>query len=118
MGKFILKQNGNGLTFAFIKDQKILMQSCRTYLDRDDCLNCLRSLFLKLAPSSIEDRTLEEAARLSNPKFEILFHATDGYCFRITDHDGNIFATSRPWASKLECINAIDDVIKTLYPIL
>lgn len=118
MGKFILKKQPSGIGFVFKRENEIILEGCQQYSSKDDCQNCLRSLFQSISPSSIEDCTIDSAQGSDDPKFAIFFDETDGYFFRVTSADGRLVARSGNYLTKLDCINAIDAIIKTVTPVI
>lgn len=117
MGKFVLHKQDTGFTFIFKKDSTVLFEGCSQYLSKDDCQRSLCSLFQSIAPSSIEDCTGDCIGNVNHPKFEIVLDGSNQYFFNITDIDGKPVAKSGYYQNKLDCINAIDDVIKSLIKI-
>ena len=79
MGKFILKKQSSGIGFAFKRENEIILEGYRQYSSKDDCQNCLHSLFQNITPSSIEDCTIDSCRGSKNPKFTIFFNETDCY---------------------------------------
>jgi len=118
MGKFVLHKCESGFTFIFKKEGTVLFEGCSVYSSKDDCQRDLCSLFQSITPSSIEDCTGDCIGSVNHPKFEIALDGSNQYFFNITGHDGAPVAKSGSYQNKLDCINAIDDVIKSLIKVI
>lgn len=117
MGRFTFKRNNGGYEFTFSSKQSVVLHSCRSFSCWDDCMHCLHSLIQNIALPCIEDHTCPSSSPIGNPKFEILENG-EKYYFLYRNENGERLAQSVHYPTKLDCINAIDSVIKSIYPII
>ena len=90
-------------------DEKIVAVG-EAYEQHSSCLNGIKSI-QKNCNSEIEDLTVEDGLKLSNPKYQILKDSSAEFRFHLKASNGEIIAESGSCSTKEDCLRTID-VIK------
>ncbi|MBQ4424900.1 MAG: YegP family protein [Lachnospiraceae bacterium] len=111
MGKFEVKVTKNG-GYAFnlkARNGEIIAVS-QTYKDEDNCLNGIESVRKNAVEAKLEDQTVENFEKVTNPKFEVYTDKTGEFRFRLKARNGEIIATGEGYKAKASCLNGIDSI--------
>ena len=109
MGKFVVKPAKTGVMFNLIASNGKVICTSQVYANESSCLNGIESV-KKNSKSKIEDQTVENFTKLTNPKFEIFADAGGKYRFRLKAMNGEIVAASQGYMSKDSCKKGIASV--------
>ncbi len=112
MGKFIVKATETGTKFDLLCDKGTVLLTSEVYSSENACLNGVESV-KKSCGGGVEDQTGEGLKTLSHPKFEVYADQAGKFRFRLKAVNGQIVASSKPFAEKKECLDFIEAIKKT-----
>ena len=111
MGKFVIKQTATGFKFDLKAGNGEIIATSEVYNTKAACLNGVESV-KKNCVGEIEDQTVENAAAVKHPKFEMYTDKAGEFRFRLKAKNGEIIATSEGYKAKASCLNGIESVKK------
>ncbi|MBQ7160297.1 MAG: YegP family protein [Clostridia bacterium] len=111
MGKFVIKQTATGFKFDLKAGNGEIIATSEVYNTKAACLNGVESV-KKNCVGEIEDQTVENAAAVKHPKFEMYTDKVGEFRFRLKAKNGEIIATSEGYKAKASCLNGIESVKK------
>ena len=103
MGKFIVKTTETGVKFDLLGADGAVLLSSEVYSGERAYLNGVESV-KKSCLGGIEDQTVEGFEALSHPKFEVYVDQGGKFRFRLKAVNGQIVASSKPFADKAACL--------------
>jgi uncharacterized protein YegP (UPF0339 family) len=109
MGKFVVKTAKTGVMFNLLASNGKVICTSQVYANESSCLNGIESV-KKNSKSKIEDQTIEDYKKLTNPKYEIYLDKEGKYRFRLKAMNGEIVAASQGYMSKDSCKKGIDSI--------
>ena len=111
MAKFIVKQTNTGFKFDLDINSHIVCTS-EVYTTIGACEKGIESVKKNSALNKVEDLTLENADKLTNPKFEIYQDKAGGFRFRLKASNGQVVAASEDFKAKEDCLKVINLIAK------
>ncbi|PSM53192.1 DUF1508 domain-containing protein (tandem domains) [Campylobacter blaseri] len=111
MAKFIIKETKTGIKFDLDINSHIVCTS-EVYTTLSACKNGIESVKKNSALNKIEDLTIEDSEKLTNPKFEIYEDKKGHFRFRLKASNGQIIAVSEDFKDKKDCLKVIDLIVK------
>lgn len=111
MAKFIIKETNTGIKFDLDIDSHIVCTS-QVYTTLSACEKGIESVKNNAALNKIEDLTLENPEKITNPKFEIYQDNAGGFRFRLKASNGQIIASSDDFKQKEDCLKVINLIVK------
>ena len=110
MGVFKVKKTATGHVFHLSAGNGETIGTSEVYSSKDSCLKGVESVRKNSAVAKVEDQTTGES--VTNPKFEIYLDKAGQHRFRLKATNGEIILASEGYASKSNCKNGIESVIK------
>ncbi len=111
MGKFSIKQTKNGgYLFNLKAGNGEIIATSEIYATEKACLNGIESVRKNAVIGKLEDQTVENFEKQTNPKFEVYKDKSGGFRFRLKAGNGEIIATGESYKAKASCLNGIDSI--------
>ena len=111
MGKFVVKQTkNNGFMFNLKAGNGEIIATSETYTTEKACLNGIESVRKNSVAGKLEDQTVENFEKQTNPKFEVYKDKAGEFRFRLKATNGEIIATGESYKAKASCLNGIDSI--------
>lgn len=110
MGKFVINKIPSGYKFNLKAGNGEIIATSEVYTSLSGCKNGVQSIITNAPTAKIEDQTVNDYAKMTNPKFEIFVDKAGEYRFRLKASNGEIIAKSEGYVAKAGCMNGIDSV--------
>lgn len=110
MGKFVIKKTNTGVKFDLKATNGQVIATSEVYSSDAACKNGIESVKKNAPVAGIEDQTVEGAAAVKNPKFEVYADKAGEYRFRLTATNGQVIAVSEGYKAMASCLNGIESV--------
>ena len=111
MGKFVLKQTKNGgFSFNLKAGNGEVIATSEVYNAESSALNGIESVKKNSIEAKLEDQTVENFEKLTNPKFEVYKDKAGEFRFRLKARNGEIIAVGESYKAKASCLNGIDSI--------
>ena len=110
-GKFEIKTSEKG-TFSFnlkAGNGEVIAQS-QQYATLAACKKGIESVRRNSVAAKVEDQTVENASKVTNPKFEIYTDNAGEIRFRLKARNGEIIATGEGYKAKAGCTKGIESI--------
>ena len=111
-GKFIVKTTNTGIKFDYLGADGQVLVTSEVYTAVNACLHGVDSV-RKICAGGIEDQTVAGFEQLTHPKFEVYVDQGGKFRFRLKAVNGQIVASSNPFADKAACLAAVKEVKDT-----
>ena len=112
MGKFVIRSVPTGVKFDLRAGNGEVIASSEVYKAKAACRAGIRSVMKNAASAAIEDRTVGNAGKEKNPKFEVYQDRAGEFRFRLKAPNGQQIAASEGYTTKAACLNGIESVKK------
>ena len=112
MGKFVVKEVKTGIKFNLKASNGEIIATSEVYKSERSCMNGIESVLKNAPVAAVEDQTVEDFAKETNPKFEVYTDKAGEFRFRLKAKNGQIIAVSEGYKSKKSCLNGIESVKK------
>ncbi|MBQ1468990.1 MAG: YegP family protein [Solobacterium sp.] len=112
MGKFVVKEVKTGIKFNLKASNGEIIATSEVYKSERSCMNGIESVMKNAPVAAVEDQTVEDFAKETNPKFEVYTDKAGEFRFRLKAKNGQIIAVSEGYKSKKSCLNGIESVKK------
>ncbi len=112
MGKFLIKKTATGVKFDLLASNGQVIASSEVYTSDAACKNGIESVIKNSAIAKVEDQTVADFEKVTNPKFELYTDKAGEFRFRLKARNGEVIATSEGYKAKASCENGIESVIK------
>ena len=112
MGKFVIKEVKNGFVFSLQAGNGEVIGTSQTYSAESSCKNGVESVRKNAEIAKLEDQTVENFEKATNPKFEMYEDKKDEFRFRLKAGNGEIILASEGYKAKASCKNGIESVRK------
>ena len=110
MGKFVIKPAKNGFMFNLKAGNGEVIATSEVYTAESSALNGIESVRKNSVAAKLEDQTVENFEKLTNPKFEVYKDKAGEFRFRLKAANGEIIATGESYKAKASCLNGIDSI--------
>lgn len=111
-GKFVWKTTKAGkFSFNLVASNGQVIATSQSYDSKSSCMHGMEAV-RKAAAASVEDQTIADFKKVSNPKFEIYKDKAGEFRFRLKARNGENIVASEGYASKSSCKNGIASVGK------
>ena len=111
MGKFVMGPTKNGgFRFNLKAGNGEVIVTSETYSSDTACKNGIESLRKNAVEAKLEDQTVENFEKQTNPKFEVYKDKAGEFRFRLKARNGEIIATGESYKAKASCLNGIDSI--------
>ena len=113
MGKFVIKETKNGgFVFNLKAGNGEVIAVSETYSSLASCKNGIESVRKNAVEAKVEDQTVENFEKVSNPKFEIYKDKAGEFRFRLKAANGQIIATGEGYKELKSSKNGITSIKK------
>ena len=111
MGKFVMGPTKNGgFRFNLKANNGEVIATSETYTTDTACKNGIESVRKNAVEAKLEDQTIENFEKVTNPKFEVYKDKAGEFRFRLKARNGEIIATGESYKAKASCLNGIDSI--------
>lgn len=112
MGKYVIKKSDAGFSFNLKAGNGEIIGKSEVYTSMSSCKNGIASVAKNAPIAKSDDTTDENAAHVTNPKFEVYLDKAGEYRFRLKAANGEIILSSEDYKQKSSCMNGIESVKK------
>ena len=112
MGKFEIKTTKTGFTFNLKAGNNEVIGVSEVYTSEASCKNGIESVKKNAPVAKIEDQTVADFEKVTNPKFEIYTDKAGEFRFRLKAKNGETILASEGYKAKASCKNGIESVKK------
>lgn len=102
----IYKDADEKCRFRLLDENNKIIASGEAYEKYASCINGIKSI-QRNCHSEIEDLTIENATKVSNPKYQIYQDAAGKYRFRLNASNGEVIADSSGYTTKEDCLKIL-----------
>ncbi len=110
MGKFVVKEAKGGLRFNLKAANGEIIGVSEVYSTESACMNGIESVRKNAVEGKLEDQTVADFTKLTNPKFEVYKDKAGEFRFRLKARNGEIILTGEGYKAKASCLNGIDSI--------
>ena len=110
MGKFVIKETKTGYVFNLKAGNGEVIAVSEVYTTEAACLKGVESVRRNAVDAKLEDQTVENFEKVTNPKFEIYNDKAGEFRFRLKARNGEIIAVGESYKAKASCLNGIDSI--------
>lgn len=110
MGKFVIKETKTGYVFNLKAGNGEVIAVSEVYSTEAACLKGVESVRRNAVDAKLEDQTVENFEKVTNPKFEIYNDKAGEFRFRLKARNGEIIATGESYKTRTSCLNGIDSI--------
>lgn len=112
-GKFVVRKVPSGIKFDLKAGNGEVIGTSEVYTTKSACLKGIESVKRNAPIAGIEDTTVEDAAAVKCPKFQLYTDKSGNPRFRLIATNGQIIAScGEPYSSKSACLNGVESVKK------
>ena len=112
MGKYVIKTTKTGFVFNLKAGNNEVIGVSEVYSAEASCKNGIESVKKNAPIAKIEDQTVADFEKVTNPKFEIYNDKAGEFRFRLKAKNGEVILASEGYKSKAGCKNGIESVVK------
>ena len=113
MGKFVMGPTKNGgFRFNLTAGNGEVIATSETYSTDSACKAGIESVRKNAAEAKLEDQTVENFEKVTNPKFEVYQDKAGEFRFRLKAGNGEIIAVGEGYKAKASCLNGIESIRK------
>ena len=112
MGKFVISEAKTGFMFNLKANNHEISATSQIYKALDSCKAGIESVRKNAPEAPIEDQTVENFEKQTNPKFEVYQDKAGEFRFRLKARNGEIIAVGEGYKAKKSCINGIESIKK------
>ena len=110
MGKFVIKETKTGYVFNLKAGNGEVIAVSEVYSTEAACLKGVESVRRNAVEAKLEDQTVENFEKVTNPKFEIYNDKAGEFRFRLKARNGEIIATGESYKAKPSCLSGIESI--------
>ena len=113
MGKFVMGPTKNGgFRFNLKAGNGEVIATSETYSTDSACKAGIESVRKNAVEAKLEDQTVENFEKVTNPKFEVYQDKAGEFRFRLKASNGEIIAVGEGYKAKASCLNGIESIRK------
>ena len=112
MGKYVINTTKTGFTFNLKAGNNEVIGVSEVYTSEASCKNGIESVKKNAPIAKIEDQTVADFEKVTNPKFEIYVDKAGEFRFRLKAKNGEPILASEGYKSKAGGKNGIESVKK------
>ena len=113
MGKFVMGPTKNGgFRFNLKAGNGEVIATSETYSTDSACKAGIESVRKNAVEAKLEDQTVENFEKVTNPKFEVYQDKAGEFRFRLKAGNGEIIAVGEGYKAKASCFNGIESIRK------
>jgi uncharacterized protein YegP (UPF0339 family) len=110
MGKFVVKTTKTGFVFNLKAGNGEVIAVSEVYTTESACMKGIESVRKNSVEAKLEDQTVTDFEKVTNPKFEVYTDKSGEYRFRLKARNGEIIAVGEGYKAKASCLNGIDSI--------
>lgn len=110
MSRFLMRTVCTGVKFDLTAVNGQVIATSEIYETKAACRKGIESVRKNAPVARVEDQTVEDWKRQSNPKFELFRDKAGEFRFRLKATNGKVIAVSEGYVTKAACENGIDSV--------
>ena len=110
MGKFVIKETKTGYVFNLKAGNGEVIAVSEVYSTEAACLKGVESVRRNAVDAKLEDQTVENFEKVTNPKFEVYNDKAGEFRFRLKARNGEIIATGESYKAKPSCLGGIESI--------
>ena len=113
MGKFVMGPTKNGgFRFNLKAGNGEVIATSETYSTDSACKAGIENVRKNAVEAKLEDQTVENFEKVTNPKFEVYQDKAGEFRFRLKAGNGEIIAVGEGYKAKASCLNGIESIRK------
>ena len=112
MGKFVVKTTKTGFVFNLKAGNGEVIAVSEVYTTENACMKGIESVKKNAVEAKLEDQTVVDFEKVTNPKFEVYTDKAGEFRFRLKARNGEIIATGEGYKAKPSCLNGIESIKK------
>ena len=112
MGKFVIKETKTGYVFNLKAGNGEVIAVSEVYSTEAACLKGVESVRRNAVDAKLEDQTVENFEKVTNPKFEIYNDKAGEFRFRLKARNGEIIGKSEGYKAKASAKKGIASIAK------
>ncbi|MDO4343303.1 MAG: YegP family protein [Eubacteriales bacterium] len=112
MSKFVIRETATGIKFDLVAGNGEPIGTSQVYASKATCKAGIESVKRVAPVAKMEDQTVENWEKVTNPKFEIYIDAAGEPRFRLRAANGQEILASQAYSSKEACEKGIASVVK------
>ena len=113
MGKFVINKTKNdGFKFNLKAGNGEIIATSEVYSTESACENGIESVRKNAVEGKLEDQTVENFEKATNPKFEVYKDKAGEFRFRLKARNGEIIVTGEGYKAKASCLKGIESIRK------
>lgn len=109
-GKFVIKTTATGVKFDLKAGNGQVIGTSEVYTTETACRNGVESVKKNAATDKIEDQTVSEVVKVTNPKYEVYTDKKGEFRFRLNAKNGENILASEGYKAKESCLKGIASV--------
>ena len=109
-GKFVIKTTATGVKFDLKAGNGQVIGTSEVYTTETACRNGIESVKKNAATDKIEDQTVSEVVKVTNPKYEVYTDKKGEFRFRLNAKNGENILASEGYKAKESCLKGIGSV--------
>ncbi len=109
-GKFVIKTTATGVKFDLKASNGQVIGTSEVYTTESACRNGIESVKKNAATDKIEDQTVSEVVKVTNPKYEVYTDKKGEFRFRLNAKNGENILASEGYKAKESCLKGIASV--------
>ena len=110
MGKFVVKATKTGFVFNLKAGNGEVIAVSEVYTTEAACMKGIESVKKNAVEAKLEDQTVVDFEKVTNPKFEVYMDKAGEFRFRLKARNGEIIAVGEGYKAKASCLNGIDSI--------
>lgn len=110
MGKFVVKTTKTGFVFNLKAGNGEVIAVSEVYTTENACMKGIESVKKNAVEAKLEDQTVVDFEKVTNPKFEVYTDKAGEFRFRLKARNGEIIAVGEGYKAKASCLNGIDSI--------
>ncbi len=111
---FKVKATNTGYKFDFMNNEHDSILHSEVYTLKTSCLNGIDSIKRSVELCHLEDQSIDQFEKVSNPKFEVYKDSNNHFRFRIKAVNGQIIGASDAYSSKSDCLLDIKNICENV----
>ena len=112
MSKFVIRAVPSGIKFDLRATNGETVATSEVYTNLASCRRGIESVRRCAAARKILDTTSPDAAKVTNPRFELFQDRRGNYRFRLRARNGEVIVQSEAYSGKSACLDGIESVIR------
>ena len=112
MGKYTVKKTESGYHFNLKVDNDEIIGKSEVYNTKTACMNGIESVKKNGPVAKVEDQTVADYKKVTNPKYIVAQDKAGKFRFNLTATNGQVILSSQAYKELPGCMNGIASVQK------